>query len=142
MYENGESVDVLPGWLLSIRAEIFILEEKKFIPFITTSVAGTISRSESRDKDNKTGVLAGTDVRLGLSTGYTLWNVWKVYFSPRIFGGPLFWTREGETEQGRDQYLFQAGIGSSFILPKGITLYIDVSLSGEESIVTGIAWSF
>ena len=79
---------------------------------------------------------------MGLVAGYTLFDWWRLYLSPRVFGGPVF-IDDGETKvQGSDRYFVQAGMGTAFLLPKGITLYVDGSPAGEQAISAGIAGFF
>ena len=80
------------------------------------------------------------DVQLGLTVGYTLFDVWRLYLAPRVFGGPIFIDAPAERIQGRDRYFVQAGMGMGFILPKGITLYIDGSPAGQQSVSAGLAY--
>jgi hypothetical protein len=72
--------------------------------------------------------------------GYTFFDFWRVYLSPRVFGGPVFIDYGSRRLQGRDRYFVQAGMGMSFLLPKGFAIYVDGSPAGEQAITAGAAF--
>ncbi len=140
MYGDGLDLEVGTGFLLSLRLTWQLLEEKGPRPFLSISFAASYSRSPFEDTDRIRGHLWATDVQLGLTVGYTLFDVWRLYLAPRVFGGPIFIDAPAERIQGRDRYFVQAGMGMGFILPKGITLYIDGSPAGQQSVSAGLAY--
>jgi hypothetical protein len=107
---------------------------------MSASVIGSFSRSPFEDAGGASGHVFGTDARFALTVGYTLFDVWRLYLSPRVFGGPVFIDYPDSRLQGRDRYFVQAGMGMSFLLPKGLTLYVDGSPAGEQAISAGLAF--
>ena len=136
---DGHDLDVGPGFLVSLRGTWRFLTERGAIPFASLSVGFTFSRSKFEADDGTNGHLWGTDVRGALTVGYTLFGVWQLYLSPRVFGGPVFVSDNTRDLQGRDRYFVQAGMGMGFLLPRGVTLFIDGSPAGEQAISAGAA---
>jgi hypothetical protein len=140
MYLDGPDLDVGTGFVVSMHVAWQFLDQKAFRPFMSGSLTASYSRAPFDDGQGRTGFIWGTDVRLGWTVGYTFFHFWSVYLSPRVFGGPVF-IDEGDTKiQGRDRYFVQAGMGMAFMLPKGITIYVDGSPAGEQAISAGLAW--
>jgi len=140
MYGDGLSLAVGTGFVVSLRLTWQFLKEKGARPFMSAAVAASYSRSPFEDDAGTEGYLWGTDFRFALTVGYTLFDFWRVYLSPRVFGGPVFIAYPKESIQGRDRYFVQAGMGMSFILPRGFTIYVDGSPAGEWAISCGLAY--
>ena len=143
MTEDGLNLDVGTGFVVSLQVVWQFLTEKGARPFMSASFTASFSRASFEDRAiERNGHIWGTDARFGLTVGYTFFNWWRIYLSPRVFGGPVF-IDDGDTRlQGSDRYFVQAGMGMGFLLPKGITLYVDGSPAGEQSISAGIAAFF
>lgn len=131
-----------PGWMVSIRGGKLVLQEDGAVPFVDLSLAITFSMSSISGGDLPEGRLIASDVRFTAAIGYTFGGVWRVNLSPKVFGGPVFWERDGENVQGSDRYFFQAGISSAIILPGGWLVFVDGSPLGEQAISGGIAAIF
>ena len=140
MKTDGPNLEVGTGFVVSMRVSWQFLDQKAFRPFLSASMTASYSRAPFEDAADRKGTLWGTDVRFGLTAGYTFFGWWTVYLSPRVFGGPVF-IDDGETKlQGRDRYFIQAGMGTAFLLPKGFTVYVDGSPAGEQAVSAGLAW--
>lgn len=137
---DGHNLDVGPGFLLSLRLAWQVLQEKGARPFLSLSIAFSYSRSKFDGTDTYGGHIWGTDARFALTVGYTFFEFWRVYLSPRVFGGPVFIDDGTDRIQGRDRYFVQAGMGMGFLLPKGFTIYIDGSPAGEQALSAGLAF--
>jgi hypothetical protein len=142
MYGDGQSLDLNPGWLVSLSCAKRWIDEDGWIPFFSTGIAVSVSGSHLSEPGQDKERLFGTDVRLSLVVGYTFFDFWRVYLAPRAFGGPIFWFKDGQRLQGRDRYFFEAGMGMSFLLPAGITIFIDGSPAGEQAVSAGLAVAF
>lgn len=146
LYDSRLLYEIVPGWLVSFQFGVRVLEEKKARPFMRLFVATSFSMSHLKNTVGNTHKgeekFVASDVRLGIAVGYTLLENWQVYIAPKIFGGPVFWTHEGETIQGRDRYFFQAGVGSTVVLPAGLSVFVEGSAFGEQMISAGLAWDF
>jgi hypothetical protein len=84
----------------------------------------------------------GTDQRVGLTVGYTLFDRWSLYVSGRIFASPFWWDNEGIDTDGAgvDQNGWNAAIGTTVELPWDLTLYADWSPFGEQALTAGVAY--
>ena len=140
MTGGGLSLDVGTGFVASLRLTWRFLDEKGARPFMSTSLSVSFARSPFRDDAGVDGYIFGSDVRGALTVGYTFFDVWQVYLSPRVFGGPVFIGYPDRNLQGRDRYFVQAGMGMSFLLPRGFTIYVDGSPAGEQAISAGLAY--
>ena len=142
MKGGGESFTLNPGWLISVQGARQWFSDKGWIPFFITSLAFSVSGASTDSQFSKNDRIIGTDVRISLTAGYTLFNFLSLYISPRFFGGPVSWTHNGKSVRGRDRYFFQSAAGLAFLLPAGLTLFADSSPFGEQSITAGVAVSF
>ena len=116
---GGEEYDVHPGWLASVRYETPLVRERGAIPFLQFSVALSLSKTKIEDTEEHEVDFMAFDVRIGCALGYTFFQIWQLYLAPRVFAGPVFWDKpEGQT-QGRDRYFFEAGLGTTVLLPGG-----------------------
>jgi hypothetical protein len=138
----GEKYVVDPGWLASIRAGVELVHERGAIPFLELGLALSVSRATIRGEGQGTHALWATDAQLSLVVGYTLFDFWRLYLAPRAFGGPIFTDHDGAQVRGRDRYFFMAGLGTAFLLPAGITIFVDGSPLGERAITGGLAVTF
>lgn len=139
---DGHDLGFGPGFLVSVRVAWRFLEQDGAIPFMVASLTASFTRSASDGGTRRSHVVMGTDFRLGLTTGYTLFDILQIYVSPRVFGGPIFVPGLGGRVQGRDRYFFQVGLGGALLLPAGFTLFFDGSPGPERSLAGGIAVSF
>ncbi len=143
MYEDGLNLDVGTGFVVSLQAAWQFLDEKGAIPFLSASLMASFSRAPFDDRNaDRSGFIWGTDVRIGLTVGYTFFNWWRIYLAPRFFGGPVFIDDGTSKVQGSDRYFVQAGMGMAFLLPKGLTIYVDGSPAGEQAVSAGLAAFF
>lgn len=131
-----------PGWMVSVRGGKLVVEERGAVPFVDLSLTLTFSMSSVSGGGLPTGRLIASDARFSAAIGYTFGGIWRVNISPKIFGGPIFWERDGENIRGSDRYFFQAGIASSVLLPGGWMIFVEGSPLGEQTISGGIAAVF
>jgi hypothetical protein len=91
------------------------------------------------------GVEGGTrltafDLRLGAIAGRTFADTVTPYLLARAFGGPVFWTIDGEDVIGSDTRHVQLGAGLGVTTPLGLDAVVDVSLVGEQSASLSLSW--
>ncbi len=139
---EGLEFELGQGWLASVRAGKRLLQQKGPIPFMNMSLALSFSMNRVSGGIPEEADWISSDVRLNLTAGYTLFDFWQLYLSPKLFGGPIFWEQEDGRSQGRDRYFFQAGVGTAFLLPFGLTVFAEGSPLGEQAISAGAALTF
>ncbi len=135
-------IELKKGVVVSVKGAWNFVKEKKATPFVIASISLSFSKVFAEEYNGKETGFTGTDARLGITAGYTLWRFWQVYISPKVFGGPIFWHNNSKKIQGRDRYFVQAGLGTSFILPKGFVFFINGSVAGEQALGAGLVKSF
>ncbi len=140
-FEDTSDIFLTKGVVVSVKGTWNFLLEKKAIPFMVASLSLSFSKVYAEPYGGNTTSFTGTDARLGITVGYTIGKFWQVYLSPKVFGGPIFHHKNSDTIQGRDRYFVQAGLGTSFILPKGFVLFINGSVAGEQAIGGGVVKS-
>lgn len=141
--EGGEeSFTVHPGFLVSGQMARLLRPAEGWKPFVSTALSLSFSHSSAGAPDTDPFPLNAIDLRLSLTAGYSLWRFWHPYLSARAFGGPVFWTYQGESVAGSDQHFYQLALGSTFTLPGGIALYLEGAPAGERSLSGGIGFSF
>lgn len=113
--------------------------------FVTATLALGASRATTRapaargDRVDAVSITA-TDLRAGVMAGRALGPV-RPYVLARGFGGPVFWSIDGEDVTGTDTRKFQLGAGASLALPRDLALLVDVSVLGERAASLGMAVS-
>jgi hypothetical protein len=80
------------------------------------------------------------DFRVGATAGRTLARIWNPYVLARAFGGPVWWTVDGQDTTGTDTRHFQLGAGLSVATSFGLTIVVDVSALGEQAASLGASW--
>jgi hypothetical protein len=139
---DGHDLGFGPGFLVSARVGWRFLDQDGAVPFMIASLTASFTRSAIDHGARSSDVVMASDFRLGLTAGYTLFDVLQVHVSPRVFGGPIFIPGLGGTVRGRDRYFVQIGLGGALLLPAGLTLFVDGSPAGERSLAGGLAISF
>jgi hypothetical protein len=140
--DNYTRLDLKQGGVVSVKGMWHFLEQKKAVPFGVTSLSVSVSKVDAVKTGNVSNSFLATDVRLGLTAGYTIRNFLQVYISPKVFGGPVFWYHGSDRVQGRDRYFIQAACGASFLLPKGFVIFVNGSALGEQAVGGGVAKVF
>ncbi len=140
---DGDAYDVLPGWLVAASYSRRLLDGRGAGPFLLFSVSAAASgaRTSSLRRREDTGLYA-VDLRAGVSVGKTFWEVLSPYAAFRLFGGPVFWERDGKALLGTDRYHVQAALGMMSSLPGGFDLYAEVAPLGERAATVGVGYSF
>ena len=112
-------------------------------------LAGTLSAGVSRTTTEEAGVadapsveLIASDARVAALFGTTVADRVSPYVLARGFGGPVFWSIDGEDSTGTDAHHYQLGAGGSVALPANVSAQIDVSFLGERSLSAGAAVAF
>jgi hypothetical protein len=142
MRGDGLDLSLDSGWLISVRGGLSLLEQDGNRPFLSASLACTYSRVDAEEDLGEDVDVSALDFRLGFTVGYTLFDIWQVYLAPSVFAGPVTLELDNERTTGGDRYHFQAGLGTSLLLPGRFTLFAYGAPLGEESVSAGIAFAF
>ena len=137
---GGVSDRVEPGFLASASVGYTILDGAESRPFLAVSgtvgvaTAGTHALSNAAD----TGHFSALDLRLAAVIGKRFFEVWMPYAGAAVFGGPVSY----RGENGQDAHHYRLSVGSSFILPAHLELFVEVGFLGEQNVLGGLGWAF
>jgi hypothetical protein len=130
--------DVGVGGTVSLTGSGLVLAETRSRPFVLVSLTVSGSRTSAGEES-----LAAYDVRLGAAVGKTFWERVTPFLGARVFGGPVFWTRDGEDVTGQDEYHVTAGAGVTLQVPQpSLQLFVEIMPLGEQSLSGGLGWAF
>ena len=82
------------------------------------------------------------DVLAGVLVGTTFWKVLSPYAVGRVFGGPVYWTYQGNSVTGTDAHHYQLGAGLTLVLARRFSLFAEGIPLGERSASAGTAFAF
>jgi hypothetical protein len=131
--------DFNPGFIIAVGASHqWPFGDGKW--FVTGSAGLSVARASTHmGTANEADFTAG-DVRAGVIAGRTFGKIWNPYVLGRGFGGPVWWTVDGDAVSGTDTRHFQFGAGLSVATPIGLTINVDVSALGEQAASLGATW--
>jgi len=128
------------GPTAAIGASWHVVEGRPFV-VLTSLLSFTSSRTRANDA-TATVAYDAFDLRLGAIVGTTLWNVLSPYALARVFGGPVYWTYQGESVTGTDTHHFQLGGGFALLLTRRVDLFVEGVPLGERAVAGGLSVSF
>jgi hypothetical protein len=109
--------------------------------FVTGTVGLSASRATTIEQQMTAKVsIIATDLRLGVMAGRRL-GIVSPYVLARGFGGPVWWSVDGEDVTGTDTHKYQLGAGASVTLRSGLALLVDVAALGERSASLGMSFA-
>jgi hypothetical protein len=127
-----EGRDMSPGATIAAALSWLPIYERAHRPFVSlsASISGGLARAVT-----DTGARAWWspwDLRGGVLAGKTF-GPFVPYIAARVFGGPVFWTRGGDSVIGGDRWHVTAGAGATIRLPARLDLSVEVMPLGEQS---------
>jgi len=139
---GGQAVDLGPGGVVSAALEWLALPGRSPAPFVSLSAAFSVAYTDGEERSTKrSGSLLATDLRLGVRSGWTLWDLWTPYAAVRVFGGPVILQLGDETTDGADQHHYQAAAGIS-VRVAPFSLFAEGAFLGERGASGGLGYSF
>jgi hypothetical protein len=141
---------VLPGWEFTFSYSRRLLDGRGKAPFLVFGISGGGSGASTREQvhagygpvPSGTEGLYAFDVRAALTVGKTFWNTLSPYAAVRAFGGPVFWSYDGKSLLGTDQYHVQVGGGLVTALPRGFDVFVEGVPLGERAVTLGAGKTF
>jgi hypothetical protein len=125
---GGVSYRLLPG-----TKPFVILTANLSFSAATTQLSGGTGAAVSYD---------AFDLRGGALVGTTLWGVLSPYAVLRAFGGPIYWSYQGQSVTGTDAHHYQVGAGLTLVLARAVDLFVEGVPLGERSLAAGAAVAF
>jgi len=136
---DGTNHDVEPGGLITLGTEYRAADGGGASPFIDLSLylSASWAQTVAPNSDQKTDYSAA-DARLGVRTGWNVYDSFFPYFAARVFGGPVNWELDGEDVVGSDVNHYQIALGAATqIGPVG--LFVEGAFLGEKALSTGLS---
>ncbi|HKU42645.1 MAG TPA: hypothetical protein VJR89_31015 [Polyangiales bacterium] len=130
--------DMLPGPALGAGVSYTLLEGRPFVA-VSGALGATFARTES---DGERASYTALDLRLGVMAGTVLFEVLTPYLVARVFGGPVFWSIEGESVTGTDVHHYQLGAGLSLRPMEWWSLSFEGVPLGEQALSGAVVFSF
>lgn len=135
---GGRTFDLGAGPLASAA----ISHQWSFAPwFVTGSFSLGASRVHTRETaaaSSAESSLLAIDGRLAATAGRSF-GPFSPYVLARAFGGPIFWTFDGDGTRGTDAHHYQLGLGASLTVSDRLTFLVDVAALGERAASLGLA---
>ena len=133
MNGGGVNATLDPGWSFGVQASRRWSVDDLPSLFLGFSVSFAGSFTTAQYAGGPTHDLFATDLRLGGTVGWTLFDAVTPYVAARLFGGPVFWhpMPDGEQEGGSDRYHVKLAAGLSANLPAGFYLSAEYAPVGE-----------
>jgi hypothetical protein len=69
-------------------------------------------------------------------------GVYSPYAVFRAFGGPVYWSRDGESVIGGDLHHYAIGAGGSFTVGGRVDIVGEWTFLGEKTVTLGVSISF
>jgi hypothetical protein len=136
---------VLPGWELTFSYSRRLLDGRGKLPFVVLGISGGASGASTEEENVKgaaTEALYAFDIRGGLIVGKTFWSTLSPYATARLFGGPVFWSYEGQSLVGSDTHHYQVGVGLVTALPRSFDVFVEGVPLGERAVTLGVGRTF
>jgi hypothetical protein len=133
-----------PGILGSVAVSYTFLDGSAALPYLAaTLTAGVASVSTYNEADTtQRPQFTALDFRLSAVIGKRLFGFWMPYGGVAVFGGPVFFSPQGQSLVGTDVHHFRLSVGSSFSLPAHLEAFVEVGFLGEQNVVLGVGYAF
>jgi hypothetical protein len=136
---------IYPGPILAIGGSYRFIAAKGARPFVLATLGLTMSASQTRLEGhgpNGTHALYNAfDMRAGGVIGWNIARLISPYAVGRAFGGPVYWTYQGQSTTGTDVHHFQIGAGLGIALGKRFDVFVEGVPLGEVGVSAGIGAS-
>lgn len=110
-------------------------------PFVGVSASLAAAYARATADDGAQHAFSPWDLRGGVMVGKTFSPV-VVYAAARVFGGPVFWHRNGDGVVGTDRYHVTVGAGVTVRLPARFDLAIEAMPLGEQSAAAALTMHY
>lgn len=135
-------VDVGAGWLVGAAGGFTAVEADGGVPFVDLTLALSAGGRPTTTASGVHATLTAVDLRVGVTVGWSLWDVWRPYLAARAFGGPIFWETDGRSITGTDRGHVQLAVGSTIALPGGVSIFGEWAPWYERGASAGLAVGF
>jgi hypothetical protein len=139
--EGGAAQELQPGGLVALGAVYQAVQGEGLRPFIDLSLFLSGSATSSRHPNDQISTqYTSSDLRLAGRTSWIVKDKIYPYISANVFGGPVFWTLNGEEVTGSDVHHYQVSLGSAVQFDQ-MTVFLDWAGLGEKAFSAGFSLS-
>jgi hypothetical protein len=135
-----------PGVLAAVSLSHLVIQPTgQARPFVLVSFALAGVWAQTR-LDSVTSDYAAFDISAAIAAGASIKfarHAITPFLAGRVFGGPVFWTHEGQSVLGTDAYKYSLGPGLALSFDHArVGLSFGASLVGEKNLKAGMSVSF
>jgi hypothetical protein len=135
--------DFSPGLTMAIGASYRLVQGTRPFVILTANASFADAETHLRGADAVSGPhYDALDLRGGVLVGTTLWRLVSPYAVVRAFGGPVYWSVQGEDVIGTDAHHYQVGAGVTLVVVHRVDLFVEAIPLGERSLAAGAAFAF
>ena len=138
---NDARYDFAPGWAASLGASYRILDGSGIEPFLVAAITAAVGSAKTTRGDEQ-ATFTALDARLSLVVGKVFWNSLAPYAVARVFGGPVFWSLQGDSLTASDKYHVQLGLGLLATAGGRTGAYFEIVPLGERAVSFGANVAF
>jgi hypothetical protein len=139
--------DFSPGPTVALGASYRLIQGTRPFVILTANLSFSDAETHLSGTDaasNSPGNVRydAADLRAGVLVGTTLWRLVSPYAVVRAFGGPVYWSLQGEDVVGTDAHHYQVGAGLTLVVVHRLDLFVEGIPLGERSLAAGAAFAF
>ena len=133
--------EIQPGSLAALGVVYQTAQGGGARPYVDVSLFLSASTTTTRNPYFQSSTsYVSTDLRLAGRASWMVKDKLFPYIAANVFGGPVFWTLNGNDVTGSDIHHYQISIGSAVQL-SGMTVFMDWAGIGENALSAGISYS-
>ena len=139
--------DFSPGPTVALGASYRLIQGTRPFVILTANLSFSDAETHLSGADaasNPQGNVRydAADLRGGVLVGTTLWRLVSPYAVVRAFGGPVYWSLQGEDVVGTDAHHYQVGAGLTLVVVHRVDVFVEAIPLGERSLAAGAAFAF
>lgn len=133
-----------PGVVASVSAAYTFLDGTGNGPYLAATLSAGVATAGTSNQANVNDhpQLTALDFRLAGVIAKRFFGFWLPYLGVAVFGGPVYFSPDGQSLVGSDEHHFRLSAGSSFTLPAHFEAFVEVGFLGEQNLVLGVGYAF
>ncbi len=128
--------DFSPGPVASLGLDWRAWQSGPWFALLTSTLSASFARTHLAGRPSES--YSAFDLRLGGQVGVELARLLQPYALARVFGGPVFWQRQGEHVTGTDTHHYQLGAGLAVRLGARGNVFVEGVPLGEQALSAGV----
>lgn len=132
--------DFSPGPIASLGLDWRAWQSGPWFALLTSTLSASFAHTQLAGSPAET--YSAFDLRLGGQVGVELARLLQPYALARVFGGPVFWRRQGDDVTGTDTHHYQLGAGLALRLGARGNVFVEGVPLGERALSAGVGLAF